>query len=213
MIAALFVESQGIYSDMPGVDPWDIERDARKYKGPHPVVAHPPCKRWGRFWSGGPSAKVRRKLGDDGGCFPAALYAVRQFGGVLEHPEASKAWEVYGIDKPPWRAGWVPANDGHNGWTCCVAQGNYGHPSRKLTWLYAVGVVRPELDWSIPVGMRRLDDGFHSAKERALGRRTSAMLSASAVGRLTRVERLATPPAFAEVLVTMARTAHAGRWQ
>lgn len=66
MIAALFVAVGGGYFGLPDVDPWDAERDARLYAGPWPVVAHPPCERWGRYWSGGPSAKVRRELGDDG---------------------------------------------------------------------------------------------------------------------------------------------------
>ena len=79
MIAALYVASAGVYFGLPGVDPWDVERDARKYAGPHPVVAHPPCERWGRYWSGGPSATVRRKMGDDGGCFLWALRSVRRW--------------------------------------------------------------------------------------------------------------------------------------
>jgi hypothetical protein len=54
MIAALYVEPNGAYFGLPGVDPWDQARDARKYAGPWPVVAHPPCERWGRFWHGSP---------------------------------------------------------------------------------------------------------------------------------------------------------------
>ena len=38
MIAALFVETDGCYCGLPGVDPGDIERDARLYPGPFPVV-------------------------------------------------------------------------------------------------------------------------------------------------------------------------------
>ena len=68
MVAALFVQRGGVYFDVEGVDPWDEERDARTYAGPYPVVAHPPCKRWGRYWGGGPSAKVPRLLGDVEGC-------------------------------------------------------------------------------------------------------------------------------------------------
>lgn len=34
MIAALFVNSGGIYFDVEGVDPWDEARDARTYAGP-----------------------------------------------------------------------------------------------------------------------------------------------------------------------------------
>ena len=55
MIAALYVQSNGVYADLAGVDPWYEARDARTYAGPWPVVAHPPCARWGRYWGGGPS--------------------------------------------------------------------------------------------------------------------------------------------------------------
>ena len=145
-VAALFVETGGADFGLEGGDPWDIKRDARNYAGPYPVVAHPPCKRWGRYWSGGPSAKVRRKVGDDQGCFAAALWAVRTFGGVLEHPEASHAWKWYGLAKPPKSGGWIKA-DKYEGWTCCVEQGHYGHAARKATWLYSVGPKPPELIW------------------------------------------------------------------
>jgi hypothetical protein len=57
MIAALYVETDGAYFGLPGVDPWDEARDARKYAGPHPVVAHPPCQRWGRFWHGSTASR------------------------------------------------------------------------------------------------------------------------------------------------------------
>ena len=42
-IAALFVEENGCYYGLDGVEPWGVSRDARKYDGPFPVVAHPPC--------------------------------------------------------------------------------------------------------------------------------------------------------------------------
>lgn len=63
MIAALYVLPDGPYAGLEGVEVWDEARDARTYAGPWPVVAHPPCQRWGRYWSGGPSATVRRKAG------------------------------------------------------------------------------------------------------------------------------------------------------
>ena len=69
-VAALYVQRDGCYFGLPDVDPWDERRDARLYAGPWPVVAHPPCARWGRYWSGGPSHGTRT-LGDDGGCFEA----------------------------------------------------------------------------------------------------------------------------------------------
>ena len=75
-VAALYVEPKGCYVGVPGVDPWDEARDARAYTGPHPVVAHPPCQRWGRFWHGSTRKPHQYKLGDDNGCFEAALRAV-----------------------------------------------------------------------------------------------------------------------------------------
>lgn len=213
VVAALFVEGDGIYASAPSVEAWDVARDARRYAGPWPVVAHPPCERWGRYWSGGPSAKVRRVLGDDGGCFAAAKAAVDTWGGVLEHPEASHAWRIFGIPAPPRSGGWVVALEasarlepfGRRAWTCCVEQGHYGHRARKATWLYAVlpaGVAPPSLVWGASTG-ERLDEGFHSAEERRAARAAGAAPRA----RLSTAENLATPPAFADVLLGIARSA------
>ncbi len=165
MIAALYVQKGGVYFGLPDVDPWDVKRDARQYGGPHPVIAHPPCKRWGRYAEGGPSAKTRRRIGDDDGCFAAALAAVRKWGGVLEHPEASHAFGWFGLTRPPYRGGWV-RNLTFEAWVCCVHQGHYGHRAAKATWLLSVGCKLPSLTWGKPAGKVRLDDGFHSAMER-----------------------------------------------
>ena len=76
----------------------------------------------------------------------AALAAVRRYGGILEHPAASAAWEAFGLATPPRAGGWINA-DWEGGWTCCVDQGKYGHRAQKATWLYAVGVPLPSLEW------------------------------------------------------------------
>jgi hypothetical protein len=201
MIAALFVETNGIYYNRPNVDPWDEARDARLYEGPWPVVAHPPCERWGRYWSGGPSARVRRKLGDDNGCFASALASVRRFGGVLEHPEASHAFAFHGLLKPPKSGHWVAAGDGL-GWICCVEQGHYGHAARKATWIYAVNLPLPSLVWGKCEGKLLLDEGFHSAEERRRAIKTVICK------RISAKQRKATPAQFADVLIAMAESAH-----
>lgn len=198
-VAALFVATDGPYFGLEGVDPWDIHRDARRYRGPHRVIAHPPCERWGRYWGGGPSASYKRIKGADDGCFLSALNAVRLWGGVLEHPEASHAWHHFGINAPPKEGHWITA-DFEGGWTCCVEQGHYGHRARKATWLYACGVELPELIWGPSVG-ERLDEGFHSKEERqrlrAAGQKPRK--------RLSRRECVETPPAFRDLLLSIAR--------
>lgn len=197
MIAALYVMPNGPYANLPGVDLWDESRDARRYSGPYRVVAHPPCERWGRYWNGGPSARVRRVKGDDGGCFAAALEAVRKWGGVLEHPAASAAWPWYGLNKPVRGGGWIAADD-FGGWTCCVDQGHYGHRAQKATWLYAYGVPLPELTWGKSDRRVRLDDGYHSAEERRRRIRTGTCQ------RLSKRERQETPLPFRDLLLSIA---------
>ncbi len=201
-IAALYVERGGVYWDLPGVDPWDVERDARRYAGPWPVVAHPPCERWGRFWHGSPRKPHQYALGDDGGCFEAALASVRRWGGVIEHPEASHAWRHFGLNAPPHDGGWVVA-DWFGGWTCRVEQGFYGHAARKATWLYAVRCALPHLRWGS--GEQRLDPkmverhGYEYARRKGL---------VSMVGGKRKKEiRNATPPEFRNLLLAMAQSA------
>ena len=96
-VAALFVQTDGAYFGIDGVDQWDEQRDARKYAGPYPVVAHPPCQRWGKFWAGSPSVIAKtgqRKIkGDDGGCFKSALAAVRRCAGApMGQPCLAALW-------------------------------------------------------------------------------------------------------------------------
>lgn len=198
-VAALYVIPNGPYANIPGIDLWPESRDARKYNGPWPVVAHSPCQRWGRYWFGGPSARVRQKLGDDGGCFKSALQAVRKWGGVLEHPEASHAFKKFYLPIPNFHGGWT-RKDWFGGKSCCVSQGNYGHRARKMTWLYAVSRGKlPELKWGIPLTAKVQPDlGYHSAEERRRAVKTGVCQ------RLSHRQRLLTPELFRDLLIGIA---------
>lgn len=221
MIAALYVETNGCYYGLPDVDPWDIIRDARKYYGPHPVVAHPPCQRWGRFWHGSTRKPHQYKLGHDEGCFAAALYAVAMNGGVIEHPADSHAWRYFEIEPPKRFAGWRRTTnprrstwddiDGNvlsfanlpgEWWTCYVEQGHYGHMSRKPTWLLVQGVRRPELDWS------RGDQRLHPTALARYGYEKARRIGMTAMvgGKDKTKIRNATPPEFRDVLLGIARS-------
>lgn len=206
MIAALYVETNGCYYGLPGVDPWDEKRDARAYAGPYPVVAHPPCQRWGPLWAGQPlyiaRTGIRKIKGDDGGCFASALASAREHGGIIEHPRNSHAWAHFGIAKPPRAGGWVVADD-HGGWTCCVEQGRYGHYARKPTWLLAYRTERPELDWGI--GESRLDPAVVERMGLTRAKRLGEVGSRG--GGVDSAARIGTPAPFRDLLISIARSA------
>jgi hypothetical protein len=201
MIAALFVETGGVYFGLPDVQPWDRSRDARDYAGPYPVVAHPPCERWGRFWHGSTRKPHQFKLAADGGAFHAALAAVRNWGGILEHPEHSRAWHWFGLTLPR-PAGWTRA-DKRGGWTCRVEQGFYGHFANKPTWLYACGVDLPELRWGR--GEQRLHPVALAKHGYAKARRIGMV--AMVGGKHKKRIRDATPIEFRDLLISIASSA------
>ena len=205
-IAALYVQTGGCYYNLPGVDCWDQERDARMYGGPWPVVAHPPCTRWGKLWAGQPlwikRTGERKRKGDDEGCFKAALFDLKRWGGVLEHPWGSHAWAHFGLTKPPRKGGWVRADDSGL-WTCCVEQGRYGHYARKPTLLLAYNCDLPELDWGVsepvyPQGAIEKHGLDYCKKAGELAFRGGGTDSAPRVG---------TPLPFRDILIDMAQSA------
>lgn len=191
-VAALYVLSDGCYTGLPHVDPWDKARDARLYNGPYPVVAHPPCHLWGAMavvnyarWGG-----EHNKPGNDNGCFEAALNAVRRWGGVLEHPAKTKAWAAYRLVSPT-SVGWQMTIDG--GWVCEVWQSAYGHRANKATWLYYHGINPPfDLRWARPEGTHQI--GFHDQRGKGANKPT-----------LGKREANATPLEFRDELLLLAR--------
>lgn len=209
-VAALYVETDGAYFGLAGVDPWDDARDARKYAGPWPVVAHPPCQRWGKLWAGQPlfikRTGIRKVKGDDGGCFAAALDSARTFGGVIEHPWQSHAWPHFNLNTPPRSGGWIAA-DMFGGWTCCVEQGRYGHYARKPTMIYAFGTDLPELDWGI--GEPRLDPAIIARMGLKRAKRLGEVGGRG--GGQDSTPRIHTPEEFRDLLISIARTASQAR--
>ena len=84
-ISALFVRKDSIYKTL-GLDCWDIDRDGRRWPGGNPCIAHPPCRAWGQL-----SHMANPREGEK----DLAIFAVnriRMYGGVLEHPRASRLW-------------------------------------------------------------------------------------------------------------------------
>lgn len=189
-VAALFVDPAGPYPALPDVECWDAARDARTYAGPHPVVAHPPC----HLWTNLAAVNFKRyggehnRPGNDGGCFAAALAAVRRYGGVLEHPAFSRAWSRFDLLRPT-RLGWSSDGHGAREWVCEVWQSAYGHKARKRTWLFYVGESPLEADWRRLPGSHQC--GWFDRIKPTLGKKEASR----------------TPEAFARYLVALARTA------
>lgn len=187
-VAALYVDPRGPYLSMQGVDAWDESRDAKTYAGPYPVVAHPPCGPWGHL----------RHLNkyQDPTCGPLAVEAVRKFGGVLEHPNRSRLWAHCGLPRP----GDPP--DAFGGVTVEVDQVGWGHVARKRTWLYCVRTTAvPAPPWP-----DREPTHWVSGTR---GKRSAGGSIPPGIKACSAQQRRRSPPAFAEMLVALARSVHA----
>lgn len=131
-VAVLFARSDSIYKSIAGCDVYDIARDARNFGGGVPVVAHPPCRGWGRLRGMAKPRQGEKELGLFG------VDMVRTCGGVLEHPAYSSLWGAAGLPFPGGR-------DAFGGWTLPINQHSFGHRAEKKTFLYVVGVEPSEI--------------------------------------------------------------------
>ena len=190
-VAILFARRDSHYKALSGTDVYDIDRDARNYAGELPVVAHPPCRGWGKL-----SYFAKPAPGElDLGFF--AVDAVRRCGGVLEHPKDSKLWPAAGLPRPGQVDAW-------GGWTLPIAQHWWGHRAEKLTWLYIVGVAPRDIP-TIPL---RLGDATHVIAQSRMRRKDGTRLRKGMAGwrpEVSKDEREHTPPALAAWLVETAR--------
>jgi len=131
MISALFVRKDSIYKEL-GLDCWDLERNAKLFKGSNPVICHPPCGQWGRLRGLASVDPEQKELAF------FAIEKIRKNGGVLEHPESS---QLFLGDILP-----VPGQyDKFGGFSMKINQSYFGHPARKRTYLYFYGIERFEL--------------------------------------------------------------------
>lgn len=181
-VAVLFARSDSIYKTIPGTDVWDAGRDARKWTGGAPVVAHPPCRAWGqlKFF-----AKPRE---DEKALAPWAIDQIRKFGGVLEHPSKSSLWPALGLPEPG-------QTDEYGGWTLPIHQHWFGHRAEKKTRLYIVGC-KPQDIPDIPMTLSYPTHVIGDSGRVALGNKKP---------EVSKAEREHTPPQLAEWLIELAR--------
>jgi hypothetical protein len=191
-VAALYVDPRGPYPRLLGADRcWDATRDARTYAGPWPVVAHPACGPWGRLshlYQGGEGGPELGAL---------AVEQVRQWGGVLEHPEGSRLWDACDLPRP----GAPP--DAWGGHTIAVNQCDWGHVAQKPTWLYLVRVDPEVSAWRPPT---RTPTHWVCGSRNVRGAHSRGGVCPPGIRFCSAQQRRRTPPLFAEWLALMAES-------
>jgi len=183
-VVVLFVRSDSIYKTLPGLDCYDKDRDARTWPGGCPAVCHPPCRAWGRFAAWCHADEAEKALA------PWAVEQVRHWGGVIEHPSASRLWAACDLPRPG------AGSDAAGGFSLAVEQHWWGHRATKPTWLYVCGCEPGD----VPAMPLTLTEATHvvARDRRGNGRNRTKP-------HCTHAEREATPPAFAVWLVELAR--------
>ena len=159
------------------------ERDALKWPGGNPIVAHPPCRLFSRLshFSTAPESEKQLAYWSVG--------KVREWGGVLEHPAHSRLWKDVKLPIPGSKDEW--------GFTLAVPQFWFGHSAEKDTWLYICGCERKSLP-EIPMRMGFPSDLF------AGGLKSSGDRRKYVPGSRHSGIRSATPPDFARWLIQTA---------
>jgi hypothetical protein len=180
-VAALYVREDSIYKTL-GLDCFDINRDARTWKGGCPLIAHPPCRAWGRLSHMAKPRPDEKQLAID------AINLIRQFGGVLEHPMGSKLWVEMQLPAPGKR-------DIYGGFTVLIHQSWFGHKAEKKTFLYIVGT-EPALIPPYPISFDAIQYVISSRIKKYSGRRVKL--------EVTKAEREHTPELLAAWLVKLA---------
>mgnify|MGYP007032583599 CR=1 FL=1 len=178
-VAALYLREDSIYFDLPGVDCWPASRDAFGFAGRDPVIAHPPCRLWSRMRAFSTAPDSERETGFH------AVRCVQLNGGVLEHPAHSSLWDACSLPGPG------EGFDRFGGWTLPVVQFWWGHRAMKATWLYIRGCAPGD----IPAYPLVLGESPRVINTRKRGSRPE----------VSKREREATPPKFAQWLVELAR--------
>ena len=178
-VAILFARPDSNYKLLEEVEVYDLQRNALNFPGGMSIVAHPPCRTWGAM----SHMKHVTRDADEHNLAIWAVGQVRQWGGVLEHPAASKLWKSMPLPES--------GRDEWGGFTLGVDQLWWGHVASKPTKLYIVGCDPKEVP-QMPLRIQ-------------LAHKTIAGIKGKPGHRCTQQEREHTPLAFANWLVALAR--------
>lgn len=178
-VAVLFVRRDSVYKTIPGCDCYDIDRDATTFLHGMPVIAHPPCRTWGRMRHLSKGDRIEHALS------LLAVHLVRANTGVLEHPSGSSLWQEAGLP--------MEGVDQFGGFTLKVDQRHWGHLARKSSLLYVCGCRLADVP-AMPLNF----DAVKYVVDTSLREHRHQKY-------LPKSQRDRTPPAFAAWLVLLAR--------
>lgn len=184
-VSVLFVRRDSIYKTMVVkdtiIDCWDIDRDAKKWPGGGPIVAHPPCRAWGQL------SHFAKPRPDEKNLAIWSIEQIRKWGGVLEHPRASKLWPYMNLPMPG-------KYDEFGGYSICVDQSWFGHKAKKNTLLYICGCPLNSLP-PLPMNFNAIEYAVETTKKSK---------QQSGIKAISKKEREATPEDLARFLIEVA---------
>lgn len=183
MISALFVRSDSIYKSLD-VDCWDIDRDASAWPGGNSIIAHPPCRAWGQL------AHMANPRPGEKELAIMAVNNIRKWGGVLEHPFATRLKKVMNFPNQGWY-------DEYGGFVLKVNQHSWGHKCEKKTLLYICGCEINDVP-EIPINNAPVEYIIATSGRRKDGSRLKDKKE------VTKKEREETPVEFAKWLIKVA---------
>lgn len=175
---ALFCRRDSDYKTRQHWDVYDADRNALTYDGDGPVVCHPPCRFWGQLShiAGRGGNMTQDQIDDEKFLAVWSVKKVREQGGILEHPSASRLFK------------YLPETgqiDIYGGFVVDVDQYDFGHVAHKKTKLYIVGVLPENLPQLPPK-----DDTVHLCEK---GKRRSIAGNVEGTVRCTQKQREYTP--------------------
>lgn len=138
-----------------GLDCWPKSRDARRWPGGNPIIAHPPCAQWGKL------RHIALRTLQQKALAPWSVLLAREWGGVVEHPEGSALWDFMRLPEPGEQDEW--------GFTTVVDQLWFGHRAQKRTRLYVCGLrpdQMPRFDLDLSYAPRTVESMGRSERER-----------------------------------------------
>lgn len=162
LVTVLYVSDKSYYLKDSRFDCWTKSRNALSYSGLSPVIAHPPCRLWGRLRKMSTADIQEKELAI------SSVDYIRKYGGVLEHPAGSTLWDRCSLVIPGH------GYDAFGGFSVSINQSWFGYPAVKNTWLYIVGCTVSELP-PLPMNFDAITHTVCSSKKKTGKRELSKM--------------------------------------